>query len=138
MDISTLETVSEDEGTVIHLKDAAGELLFDGQEPERTPVTALVAGTYSQRYRKAQKKVRERNIRAARRNEDLDGDALEDRELELEAACIIAWTLTANGQPFPITMDNWKAVVAKQPQWREQVQQAMTDHARFFAKKSAG
>jgi hypothetical protein len=138
MDITTVETVSEDEGTFVHFKDAAGELLYDVAGETKTPVGARVAGTYSERYRKVQRKVKERNIRAARRNEEWDADTLDARTFELEAAAIIEWTFTANGQPFPITPDNWKALVAKQPQWQEQVDKAMNDHARFFSKKSAG
>lgn len=136
MDITTVETVSEDEGTFVHFKDAAGELLYDVAGETKTPVGARVAGTYSERYRKVQRKVKERNIRAARRNEEWDADTLDARTFELEAAAIIEWTFTANGQPFPITADNWKAIVAKQPQWQGQVDQAMNDHARFLARKS--
>lgn len=136
MDITTVATVSEDEGTVVHLKDAAGELLYDVDGEKKTPVEMVVAGTYSSSYRKAQKKVRARNIKAVRRNEEWDEDTLEERELELEVACILKWPFTANGQPFPITVENYKAIIAKQPQWQGQVQAAMNDHARFLAKKS--
>lgn len=136
MDVSTVTTVSEDEGTFVHFKDVTGNLLFDGEGEAKTPVGARVAGTYSERYRKALKKVKERNLRAARRNEEYDADTMDDRTFELEAACLIEWTFTTNGQPFPITPDNWKAIVAKQPQWQGQVDQAMNDHARFLARKS--
>lgn len=136
MDITTVSTVSEDEGTVVHLKDAAGELLYDADGDTKVPVEVVVAGTYSAAYRKAQKKVRERNIRAVRRNEEWDADTLEDRELELEVACVLRWSFTALGQPFPITLENYKALIAKQPQWQEQIQKAMNDHARFLARKS--
>jgi len=133
MDITTVGTVAEDEGTLVHLKDVAGELLFDGEGEAQTPVTIRVAGTYSKRYRTAQKKLKERNIRAARRNEDFDADKLDDGTVELEVACIMEWSFTSGGQPFPITAGNWKALVAKQPQWQDQVSTAMTDHARFFS-----
>jgi hypothetical protein len=136
MDITTVGTVSEDEGTFVHFRDAAGELLYDIDGDTKTPVGAHVAGTYSKVYRTAQKKVKERNIRAIRRNEDWDAESFEERELALEVACLLSWTFTANGQPFPITVDNYKAVIAKQPQWQEQIQKAMNDHARFFAKTS--
>lgn len=137
MDVTTISTVSEDEGTVVHLKDAAGELLFDGDGESKTPVTIRVAGTYSDRHKKAQKKIKDRNLRANRRGQDYTADTLEAGTTELEAACIIEWTFTANGQSFPITAANWKALVAKQPQWQEQVALAMNDHARFFDKSLA-
>lgn len=144
MDINTIGTVSEDAGTFVHFRDAAGELQFDGEAPEegrpdtRTKVGATIAGTYSERYRKAQRKVKEQNIRAVRHNEDVNAELVEAREHALEVACIIDWTFTAADKPFPITIENWKALFAKQPQWREQVQSAMHDHARFFPKTSAG
>jgi hypothetical protein len=141
MDITTVDTVSEDAGTFVHFKDVAGELLYDeegeGEAKKRTPVGAQVAGTYSERYRTAQKKLKEQNIRAARRGAEYDADRLDEGTLELEAAVIIRWTFTAGGAPFPITAANWKALVQKQPQWQDQVSAAMTDHARFFAKSSA-
>lgn len=136
MDVTTVGTVSEDSGIVVPLKDAAGDLLYDGDE--KTPVIIRVAGTYSERYRQAQKKIKGKNIRALRRSEEFTVDTLDASDFELEAACILEWTFTANGQPFPITADNWKALAAKQPQWRDQVTAAMTDHARFFANKSPG
>lgn len=138
MDISTLDTVSEDDGTLVHLKSVTGDLLYDGEGESRTPVTIRVAGTYSERYRKAQKRLKERNIRAARRNEDFDVDTLDAGSLELEVAAIIEWTFTSGGQPFPITATNWKALISRQPQWQEQVATAMTDHARFFTTSSTG
>ena len=134
MDISTVSTVAEDEGTLVHLKDVAGNPLYN----ETAPVTIRVAGTYSERYRKAQRKVKDRNVRMVRRGQDYDADALDESTFELEAACILEWSFTANGQPFPITADNWKALVAKQPQWQDQVSTAMTDHARFFSASSPG
>lgn len=139
MDISTISTVSEDEGTFVHFKDVAGEPLYDGLLPAegeadtRTPVGAWVAGTYSKRHRTAKRKFKEKGWKAARRGEDLlDIDRLEAADLEIEAACIIRWTFTAGGEPFPITADNWGALVKKQPQWQDQLTAAMTDHARFF------
>lgn len=138
MDINTVGTVAEDEGTFVHFKDVAGDPLYDVEGDTKTPVGARVAGTYSKRYRTAQKKVKDKNLRLSRRGEDFDGDALDARMFDLQAACIIEWSFTANGQPFPITADNWSALVDKQPQWQEQVAAAMTDHARFFAASSAG
>lgn len=138
MDVTTITAVSEDEGTFVHFKDVAGEPLYDGDGEARTPVGARVAGSYSKRYRAAQRRIKERNIRAGRRGEEYTADTLDHGTAELEAACIIEWTFTANGQPFPITVENWKALLEKQPQWEEQVAAAMEDHARFFAAKSPG
>lgn len=136
MDINTIGTVTEDSGIVVHLKDVEGELLFDGDGEKRTPVTMLVAGTYSDRYRKAQKKFKDKNLRLARRNQDFDAEALDEGNLGLEVACILEWPFTANDKVLPISVENWKAVIQKQPQWQGQVQAAMNDHAAFFSKSS--
>ena len=128
MDITKLDTVSEDEGVVVHLKDVRGTPLMDGT----TPVTARVAGTYSARYRAAQKALRQNQTKLLRRGQQPDEDFLDDAQFALEAACIVEWTLTSGNFPFPVTTENWRAVAEKQPQWREQVQHAMTDHERFF------
>jgi hypothetical protein len=141
MDVSTVTTVSEDEGTFVHFKDAAGELLFDvegeGESAVRKPVGVRVAGTYSSQYKKVTRKVRERNTKRRSRGMELDADVVDANGNEIVAACILDWTFTANGQPFPITGDNWGALIAKQPQWEEQVDAAMVDHARFFVKSSS-
>ena len=83
MDVTSIGTVSEDEGTFVHFKDAAGELLYDGEGETKTPVGARVAGSYSARYRKASKRQTERNLKAARRNEEFTADKLDDGMAEI-------------------------------------------------------
>jgi len=132
MDIAELDTVAEDDGIVVTLKDVTGEPMIatDTQQP----LTLKVAGAFSDRYRAAQKRLTNKRIQATKRGAgDLDADAIEDNELALEAACIIEWPFVSGGQPFPISLTNWKALVQKQPQWQGQVWSAMHDHAGFFA-----
>lgn len=114
------------------MKDAAGNLLYEGEGDAKAPVKWRIAGTYSKRHRDAQKAAKEKNLRAARRNEDFEVDDLDAVQFSLETACIMEWHLTSGGVPFPITVENWKAVVDKQPQWQSQVQKSMVDHASFF------
>ena len=131
MDILSLSTVSEDDGTVVHLKDVSGNPLYDGPDDTK-PVVMRIAGTYSARYRKAQKAVRDAQTRAMRRGGSLDGEQIDAAQYELEAACILEWTFTIGTSAYPISPENWRAIAEKQPQWREQVQNAMGDHERFF------
>lgn len=132
MEIGAIGQVSEDEGVLVHMKDAAGNPLFEGEGDAKTPVNWRIAGTYSKRYRAAQRASKEKNLRAARRNEDFDVDDLDAVQIGLEVACIMEWHLTSGGVPFAITAENWKAVIDLQPQWQQQVQKASADHAAFF------
>ena len=128
MEISTSKSVAEreEEGIVIDVRDASGEV-----EPG---VTITVVGTYSQTYRKAQNANRDKWLKQRR----MDGDALEERSLETTAKCIKAWTgFTSEGKPFPYTKENAIALLSGAPWIREQVEEAMNDHAGFFPKPSA-
>ncbi len=129
MDIQTIDDVArEDEGTLVMVKDAAGE--------EQDGVTILVAGTYSTAYRKAVSAQRDRMLRQRRGN--LTGEQLERQQLELVAACIIEWDgFTSNGQPFPLSKDNAITLLTRAPWIREQVEEAMSDHASYFTKPAA-
>lgn len=129
MDINSIETVSEDAGTDIIMQDSRKRPMRD---ENGEAIVFRVGGTYSESYRKAQRKVRDRSIAASRHNEEIGADDLDESQFELETAVIIAWPLTASGIALQITVENWRAVALKQPRWREQVQAAMNDHARFF------
>lgn len=136
MDISKLSTVAEDDGVVVHLKDATDEPMFDGTGEDAKPVTLRVAGVYSSFYRAIARKETERGILRARRtgNKSVDVEELEESRIREQAACIREWSFQSGGKPFPITADNWKALLAMQPQWQQQVHEAMHDHAAFFAR----
>ena len=131
MDISTLGTVNEDDGIVLHLKDVQGELMYDGEGDSKTPVVIRHAGTYSKTYRKALADVIKKNSKAARRGVTLDAESAELAALTVEAACIFEWTFTSGSRPFPITPDNWRALIDKQPQFQDQLRESMSDHERF-------
>jgi hypothetical protein len=71
------------------------------------------------------------------RRTSLTGEGLNRQQLELVAASIIAWEgFTANGQPYQLTKENAIALLDKAPWIREQVEEAMGDHASFFPKPS--
>jgi hypothetical protein len=131
MDISTSKDVSarEDEGTVVHVANEAGEKQYYGEKNDK-PVTITVAGTYSSRYRRASEAIRDKNMKRSKRPDGQDVDA---NALEVQAACMIAWEGFENaGQPFPLTKQNAIAVLDQCPWIREQVDAAMFDHAAFF------
>jgi hypothetical protein len=129
LEISTSKNVAEreEEGITIDIKDASGE-----KEPG---VQITVAGTYSATYRKAQSQNRDKFLK---QRGGLDGDTLETRSLELTAKCIKSWKgFTSDGKEFPCTKDNAIALLSGAPWIREQVEEAMNDHASFFPKPLA-
>jgi hypothetical protein len=134
MEITKLKTAAaEDEGTLVAIRDASGEPEL---QPNGDPVTITVAGTYSSRYRRAMDNQRERLLK--QRRTSLTGEGLNRQQLELIAASIIEWEgFTAEGQPYPFTKENAIALLDNAPWIREQVEEAMGDHAAFFPKASA-
>jgi hypothetical protein len=133
MEISQLKKVDEDEGRFVQFDDAADTPLFDGDGDEKTPVGAVVSGTYSKHYRAAHRKLREDGWQRSKRGDnDVDIDTIDEGELVLQVACIRSWTFTSGGAPFPITVENWKALLENQPQFQRKVVKQMNDHASFF------
>lgn len=128
-------TTREDEGILVHLRDAAGEKMY-ADEAQEKPVTMRVAGTYSEVYRKAREANRDKQLK--KRSPHLDGDQLEDAALDEIAACVLSWeNLNAGGKPLPFSKHNAVVVLKKARFIREQVEAAMSDHAAFFKPASA-
>lgn len=119
----------EEDGTILSIKDETGEPMMEGDGP----VTITVKGSYSPTYRRASEANRDRLLK--RRSTQMDGDELDQRSLELIAACITAWNgFTAGGAEFPLTKANAIALLRACPWIREQVEAAVHDHAAFFPK----
>jgi hypothetical protein len=130
MEIGNSKSVAEreEEGTTIDIRDASGEL--------EQGVSITVVGTYSATYRKAQASNRDKFLKQRRGN--LDGDALEAQSIETTAKCIKGWSgFTSDSKPFPYTKENAIALLTNAPWLREQVEEAMNDHASFFPKPLA-
>ena len=85
----------EDEGNTIHLRDEMDDLLYHrppGSDPkaEPLPVTITVAGTYSQKYRKARAAQMTRTVKKGRSGAmRITGELLEEQRDELVAACAL-------------------------------------------------
>jgi hypothetical protein len=122
----------EDQGTTVELTGADGEPLTfgDGQ-----PVTMTIAGTYSARYRKAERAEADRMLK--RKKKTVTPEEAEERMVSLAAACVIDWAgIYSSGEPLACTPDNVKAVLKAAPWIYGQVLEAMQDHARFFSTAS--
>ena len=118
----------EDAGIIIPLRNERGEKEYQGDG--KTPVTMLVAGTYSSRYRRALEASRDQALK----QRTVDGDQLEQRSLAVVAACVIGWEglETDDHTPIPFSKANALDILAACPWIREQVEAAMNDHAAFF------
>jgi hypothetical protein len=120
----------EDAGTIVFVKDELGEPAFDGEGDAKRAVTIRVVGTYSPTYRRARRKVRDKNLKTIRN--DYNAETLEDQETAIAAECIIEWSgFTIGGRPFELTPKNAFALLKSHPWIYEQVFAAMNDHASF-------
>lgn len=132
MDVGKLGAVSDDDGVVVHFKDRSGEPMYD--EDGVTPVTARVVGIYSAQHRKIER--RQSNQMLKSRRMQVDADQVEAMQIEREAACIVEWSFTEGGRPFPISADSWAAILKLEPQFQQQVKEAMENPSAFFVKPS--
>lgn len=135
-DLSAAKPVAEleDEGVWVNLRDGLSEQMYytDGNG-EKKPVRVLVAGTYSNVYRKAQDAQTERNLK--RRAKTVNADAVNRERMALTVACVLDWEgMFANGSPLPCDKEMVAAVLTQAPWIREQVEEQMTDHESFFKK----
>jgi hypothetical protein len=133
VEISTSKTVAEreDEGVAVHLYDEKGDLMYE----DKKPVTITVVGTYSKTYRRVQNEQRLKNLKG--RRTQLTPEGIDQKANEAIARCVTAWSgFTSEGKPFPYTEENAVALFQAAPWIREQVEEAMGDHAAFFPKSS--
>lgn len=118
----------EDQGQWIHLLDRDDEPGYYGED--RKPVRMRVAGSYSNRFRRAEQKVRRKALRGRGK---MSAEDLDQQALEIEAACVIEWEgIVSAGRPVPCEPENVVQVLRAMPWVRKQVQRAIDDHAAFF------
>lgn len=123
----------EDGGIVVHINDERGEPMYFGDE--RQPVTVKVVGTYSKRYRDAE---RARVDKRFKRPSGIDPDVIRKEALELTAECVLEWSgFFDGGKPLDCTRANVVRVLDAVPWVRHQVEVAMDDHAGFSRAVSA-
>jgi hypothetical protein len=132
-EIGAAEDVAEreDQGTVVQLRDAIGDLWVENGKP----VTMTAVGSYSNIYAQAEAEVNRKYAKKLR----AEGDDFDYRiyNNDLVSRCVTAWTeFTLNGQPAPITGKNVLQVLQVRPWIYPQLRRAMDDHARFFVPPS--
>jgi hypothetical protein len=136
---------TEDAGVWVDCRKANGDpmmyTVIEGEgEAEKSvekQARILVAGTYSNVYRRAQDKQRDKMLRM--RRSKMTGAEMLTQQLELAAACCINWEgFISNGKLVLCNAQNALAVLAVAPWIREDVEAQMTDHASFFSTPDNG
>lgn len=128
-------TVREDEGQVVHIRDARGDLAYTGEGEQRKPVTVRVAGTFSTHYRRANDAIQQRVLK--RRQRDITPEQVLANRIELVRSCILDWQgFTNQGKPLVFSPENATLLLTKCPWVRAQLEEAMEDHAAFFGSAS--
>lgn len=122
----------EEAGRVVHVYDVTGEPMYHGEDP----VTVTVVGTYSKRYRDALEVKRDKRLVSARGKPD--ADSIREDALDVTATCVIGWHgFFDDGEPMLCNKGNVLRVLKAAPWVREQIEQAMEDHAGFSASSSS-
>jgi hypothetical protein len=122
----------EDEGTTIHVRDEAGDKMWQ-DEAQTKPVTITVAGSYSSRFRRLAEASGDRAWKKAGR---MDAEDQRRNSLEIVAGCVLAWDGFTVGEgpaeaPYACTKANAIALLDQCVWIRDQVEKAMSDHALF-------
>jgi hypothetical protein len=126
---------AEGKGQWVELDDLDGTSLTYEIDGEVRPIRILVAGAYSKQYQDANDEVRGRMIKARRR--EVTGSQLTVNQREVAAACCLNWEGFFDGEAvFPCSKPNAIILFQARPDFQEQVEAAMMDHASFFRKTS--
>jgi len=146
LDLSAAQPVAarEDEGNTFHVRDENDELLFHrppGSDPkaEPLPVTITMAGTYSQKYRKARAAQMTKTLKRGRSGVvKLTGELLEEQRDDLVATCALAWDGFYSGvRPVPCQKQHVLEHMQAMPWIRDQAEEAMNDHEGFTRTSSS-
>lgn len=128
--------VQEEEGAWVDITHpGTGEPLYLGGQKEK-PLRIKVVGSYSETYRNLVKKQKNELYKNPRRQ--MDADLSERKELSTLSTCTIEWegAFDDTGAPIPFSRQNVEAVYSAARFIADQVDTAITDHARFFVKSS--
>jgi len=134
VDLSTLDTVSAaEEGAVMELRHPATGAVLN--QDDGSPVTITLAGSDSERYRKAERSNQNRRLKnsAGRRGLTVTSEELENDNLEVLAAATVAWAgIVLHGESLDCTVANARKVFKEIPWAREQAEQFVAERANFL------
>lgn len=127
---------AEERGRVVHMRDRLFHPMHHVVGGERRPVTITVAGSYSSRYRDAERAAADRRV--AERKLEMAQEDLDRERLDVIAACVTAWDgWYLDGEAAPATKENVLRVL-QVPYFRTQVEAAIRDHEGFTWTPSDG
>ena len=134
LDLGTHPDVAEleDQGNDVELFDIHGNpIFFTNEKGEQERVSITVAGTYSNRWRRAEDAVTTRMAKG--RQAQFTGELFRAQQTEVLALSVIRWRgIFDQGRTLPVTRDNAMRVFARLPFIHEQVEQGAKNHAAFF------
>lgn len=133
LDLDTAPDIAavEERGTVVHIRNARGEKMYDAG----APVTMTVLGTFSKTYRRLSTAQRDRLLR--QRRSSLSAEQLDQQDIELVAACVTAWSgFKASGTPIPCDKPAVIRVFTKFPFVLEQIKDEMGARENFTGRSS--
>lgn len=120
----------EDEGIAFPVRNADTTVAY--KKDGKTPCTITVAGSHSQRYRDKQREMDKQKIRGAQSMSDAKA-----RSRELLIHCTLAWDIEDDEDgPVPFNRANVAELYRDCPWIADDAEEAMTDHAGFFASTS--
>ena len=124
----------EDEGTDVHIHGVDEEpLYYQGENGERQPVIIRVAGAHSQRYRRAEERIRKRKLKPNK----FTGELIHTDNVEKVAECTLSWKgIHAGGEPVEMTIPNARQIYKRAPWVLDQILEAMNEPTNFFVNGS--
>ena len=127
MDLSTLEPI-KDAATYRVRHPVTNELL----EEKEGPVTIDLLSADSDAFRTRQFAALNKRLRSGKKPK-LSAEDIDDEAIDLIAACITGWrNIELDGEAFPYSPDNAKALLRRLPWLREQLDEAIADRANFI------
>lgn len=134
MDLSTLDTTASAEAgakmEVVHPTTGAVLLQSDGK-----PISVMLAGEDSDRYRKADRRISNRRLATAStgRRVRATAEGIEADRLEVLVACTISWEgIGFDGGEKECTPESAREAYKKLPWLREQADAFIVDRANFL------
>jgi hypothetical protein len=132
-DLDTAPDISEleEQGAVVHIRNAKGEKMYDAGQP----VTMTVRGSYSKTYRRLSTAQRDQLLR--QRRSTLTAEQLDKNDVALVAACVTDWQgFKASGAPIPFSKEAVIKVFTRFPYVLEQIKEEMSARENFTERSS--
>jgi hypothetical protein len=132
MDLSQFDTTqTAEEGAVMTVTHPATGVPLE--QDDGTPVTITLAGTDSERFRRAERQALNRRLQGPRRNQNVTAEELEANGINGLVACTLAWSgIVLDGESLACTPDNARLVYKRLPWLREQANEFTGQRANFL------